>query len=150
MYPTKWLVLSEKTIYPAFIAKSKDLFREYNKAKGKRDAKTMCLLFHSPRGNLVNPNYCPNWLFILIKELPAQSQQQKHQKQVVTLPTVNNQDIRTTWIALLVCLYWLPWTWPHNLHLWLRAGISLLSFYWRSCLKNKGSSKFTIHMTCNE
>ena len=46
------------------MAKSKDLFREYNKTKGKRDAKAMCLLFHSPRGNLVNPNYCPNWLFI--------------------------------------------------------------------------------------
>ena len=21
------------------------------------------------------------------------------------------------WIALLVCLYWLPWTWPHCFHL---------------------------------
>ena len=45
---------------------------------------------------------------LLIKELPAQSQLQKHPKQVVTLPAVNNKDTRTTRIALLICLYRLP------------------------------------------
>ena len=54
---------------------------------------------------------------LLIKELPAQSQLQKHKKQVVTLPTVNNKDTRTTQVALLVCLYLLPLTSPHCLHL---------------------------------
>ena len=54
---------------------------------------------------------------LLIKELPAQIELQKHQKQVVTLPTVNNNDTRTTRVALLVCLYCLPLTSPHCLHL---------------------------------
>ena len=42
-----------------------------------------------------------NLLFIM--ELPAQSQLQKHQKQVVTLPMVHNEDTRTVRVALL-CL----------------------------------------------
>ena len=47
------------------------------------------------------PAQIKNLLFI--RELPAQSQLQKHQKQVVTLPMVQNEDTRTMRVALL-CL----------------------------------------------
>ena len=79
---------------------------------------------------------------LFIKELPAQSQLQKHQKQVVTLPMVHNEDTRTMRVALL-CLKWLLWTSPHCLPLWLWAGICLLDFYCRSCYE---ISKFKV---CN-
>ena len=82
-------------------------------------------------------------LFI-IKELPAQAPTTETSKQVVTLPNFNHKNIKATWIALLVCLYWLPWFSPRCLHL-LWSRIWLLGFYCRSCFGNK-SPKFIFHI----
>ena len=47
----------------------------------------------------------------------------------------SKQSTRTTWIALLVCLYWLLWTSPHCLHLtlsrYLLADFLLQKLFWK-------------------
>ena len=63
---------------------------------------------------------------------------------------VNNKATRATWIALLACLFWLLWTSPHCLYLWLWAGVFWLSSNSRSWCERKKSSKYTVHMPHNQ
>ena len=132
----------------AFIAKSESLLGEYNKTR-LCNAMAMCYSIRL-RGSQVYPNYWTNWQFIACQGITCSKPTTETLKQVVTLPTVNNKNTRKIWIALLVCLHWLPWTSPHWPHLCLWACTSFLSLYYRSCFENKESSKFTIHMPLNE
>ena len=90
------------------------------------------------RGNRVSPNYSNQWQFTV------------HQGITYSKPVIN-KDTRTMWVSLLVYLYWLLWTSPQCLHLWLWAGICLLNSNCRMFFGNKDvqGSQFTLLTTNN-
>ena len=63
---------------------------------------------------------------------------------------VNNKETKTTWIALLACLYWLPWTSPHPLNLRLWGGIFSYVPASGVVLKRDKSFNFTVYMARNQ
>ena len=56
---------------------------------------------------------------------------------------VNNKATRATWMALLACLFWLLWTSPRCLYLWLWAGVFLTEFQLQELMWKK--EKFQVH-----
>ena len=70
------------------------------------------------RGNQVNPNYCTNWQFVAYQRITCSKLTTETLKTSSDIVHGEIYDTRGTWIALVVCTYWLPWTSPNYFDLY--------------------------------